>query len=74
MYSIHAHAVTVRALSCQTLCSYLFFLHFVIMLQLKNVKICHNLELRGRCDLEVKPTFMVRDFFVVGDQQHEDLK
>ena len=28
MYSIHAHAVTVRALSCQTLCSYLFFLHF----------------------------------------------
>ena len=59
MYSIHAHAVTVRALSCQTLCSYLFFLHFVIMLQLKNVKVFYNRQLRGLCDLGVDPTFTI---------------
>ena len=51
----------VQAASGQTLCSYLFFLLFVMVLQLKNMKIFYNLELRGRCDLEVKPTFMVRD-------------
>ena len=31
------------------------------MLLLENVKVFYNQQLRGRCDLEVEPTFMLRD-------------
>ena len=33
----------------------------MITLLLENLKVFFNRQLRGRCDLEVEPTFMLRD-------------